>query len=236
MPKDSGIEVAPESWTEKDSGKQHEDVYLRSKKRETLEKFFAGLTGDLAVPADHEIGYEENQARSDTGEVTPDKYWRTFYLHRRAALTGEYLSNADQTWDQQTGRPEVSFEFDRQGAAISEKMTGDNIGRKMAILLDDKINSAPVIEGRIGARGRITLGGFGDPFALQQEAKDLVGVLRSGALPAPLHKTFETQVGPTMGSDSVKKAKFSMILGAVAVDPVHADLLPVRRASSRTSP
>jgi preprotein translocase subunit SecD len=87
----------------------------------------------------------------------------------------------------------------------------------MAVLLDDKINSAPVIEGRIGARGRITLGGFGDPFALQQEAKDLVGVLRSGALPAPLHKTFETQVGPTMGSDSVKKAKFSMILGAAAV-------------------
>ena len=217
VPKDSGIEVAPESWTEKDTGKQHEDVYLRSKKREALEKFFAGLTGDQAVPADHEICYEENQARSDSGEVTPDKYWRTFYLHRRAALTGEYLSNADQTWDQQTGRPEVSFEFDRQGAAISEKMTGDNIGRKMAVLLDDKINSAPVIEGRIGARGRITLGGFGDPFALQQEAKDLVGVLRSGALPAPLHKTFETQVGPTMGSDSVKKAKFSMMLGAAAV-------------------
>jgi preprotein translocase subunit SecD len=87
----------------------------------------------------------------------------------------------------------------------------------MAVLLDDQINSAPVIEGRIGARGRITLGGFGDPFQLQQEAKDLVGVLRSGALPAPLHKTFETQVGPTMGSDSVKKAKFSMVLGAVAV-------------------
>jgi preprotein translocase subunit SecD len=217
VPKDSGIDVKAESWSEKDTGKQHEDIYLRSKKRESLEKFFAGLTGDLAIPADHEIGYEENQARSETDEVTPDRYWRTFYLHRRAALTGEYLSNADQTWDQQTGRPEVSFEFDRQGAAISEKMTGDNIGRKMAVLLDDKINSAPVIEGRIGARGRITLGGFGDPFQMQQEAKDLVGVLRSGALPAPLHKTFETQVGPTMGSDSVKKAKFSMMLGAVAV-------------------
>jgi preprotein translocase subunit SecD len=217
VPKDSGITAVPEAWTEKDSGKQHEDVYLRSKSRDALKKFFDGLTGELAVPPDHEIGFEENQARSDTGEVTADKYWRTYFLHRRAALTGEYLSNADQTWDQQTGRPEVSFEFDHQGAAISEKLTGDNIGRKMAVLLDDKINSAPVIEGRIGARGRITLGGFGDPFALQQEAKDLVGVLRSGALPAPLHKTFETQVGPTMGSDSVRKAKFSMILGAAAV-------------------
>ena len=138
-------------------------------------------------------------------------------MHKRAALTGEYLSNADQNWDQQTGRPEVAFELDSQGAAISERMTGDNIGRKMAIVLDDKINSAPVIEGRIGARGRITLGGFGDPFALQQEAKDLVAVLKSGALPAPLRKTFETQVGPTMGEDSVDKAKTSMYIGAAMV-------------------
>jgi preprotein translocase subunit SecD len=213
----AGIEVQTESWTEKDSGKAHEDVYFKSKSRDTLQKFFAGLTGDLAVPADHEIGYEETQARSEEGATTPDRYWRTYYMHKRAALTGEYLSNADQTWDQQTGRPEVSFEFDRQGAAISERMTGDNIGRKMAILLDDKINSAPVIEGRIGARGRITLGGFGDPFQLQQEAKDLVAVLKSGALPAPLRKTFETQVGPTMGADSINKAKFSMYIGAAAV-------------------
>ncbi len=210
----TGIEVATESWSEKDSGKSHEDVYFRSKNRETLSKFFSSLTAEQAVPADHEIGYEETQARGDDGGQTPDRFWRTYYMHRRAALTGEYLSNADQTWDQQTGRPEVSFEFDRQGAAISERMTGDNIGRKMAILLDDKINSAPVIEGRIGARGRITLGGFGDPFVLQQEAKDLVAVLRSGALPAPLHKTFETQVGPTMGADSVNKARLSMYIGA----------------------
>jgi preprotein translocase subunit SecD len=217
VPKEAGIEALPESWTEKDSGKQHEDVYLRSKSRDTLQKFFAGLSGELAVPPDHEIGYEEMQGRNEAGEPTQEKYWRTYYLHKRAALTGEYLQNADQTWDQQTGRPEVSFEFDHQGAAISERMTGDNIGRKMAVLLDDKINSAPVIEGRIGARGRITLGGFGDPFQLQQEAKDLVGVLRSGALPAPLRKTFETQVGPTMGRDAVAKAKQAMYIGAAAV-------------------
>ncbi|HEX2657250.1 MAG TPA: protein translocase subunit SecD, partial [Polyangia bacterium] len=69
----------------------------------------------------------------------------------------------------------------------------------------------------ISSRGRITLGGFGDPFQLQQEAKDLVAVLKSGSLPAPLSKTFETQVGPTMGKDSVQKAKFSMMIGAAAV-------------------
>jgi protein-export membrane protein SecD len=217
VPKGSGIDVLPESWTEKDSGKPHEDVYLRAKTRDTLEKFFAGLTGENAVPPDHEISYEETAARNDAGEATQDKNWRTLYLKRRAVLTGEYLSNADQTWDQQTGRPEVSFEFDHQGAALSERMTRENMGRKMAIMLDDKVTSAPVIEGVISSRGRITLGSFGDPFQLQQEAKDLVAVLRSGALPAPLRKTFETQVGPTMGRDSIDKAKFSMLIGAAAV-------------------
>ena len=217
VPKDSGIDILPESWTEKDSGKPHEDVYLKAKSREALEKFFAGLTGENAVPADHEIGYEENAVRNDAGEATQDRYWRTHYMKKRAVLTGEYLSNADQTWDQQTGRPEVTFEFDHQGAILSERMTRENMGRKMAIVLDDKINSAPVIEGIISSRGRITLGGFGDPFQLQQEAKDLVAVLKSGSLPAPLRKTFETQVGPTMGRDSIHKAKFSMLIGAAAV-------------------
>jgi preprotein translocase subunit SecD len=217
LDKIAGIEILPDEWTEKDSSKAHEDVYLRSKSRDALMKFFAGLTGELAVPPDREIGYEEQQGRGSDGELTPDKYWRTYYLHKRAGLTGEYLQNADQTWDQQTGRPEVSYELDRQGAPLNERLTSENVGRKMAIILDEKVNSAPVIESRIGARGRITLGGFGDPFKMQQDAKDLVAVLRSGALPAPLRKTFETQVGPTMGRDSVDKAKLSMIIGAVAV-------------------
>jgi len=213
------VDVGTEAWTEEDSGKSHEDIYLRSKSRDALQKFVASLTGENAVPTDHEFDYEEiTRGGGEPGEqATPDKYWRTYYLHKRAALTGEYLANADQTWDQQTGRPEVSFEFDHQGAAISERMTGDNIGRKMAILLDEKITSAPVIKSRIGARGRITLGSYGDPFQLQQEAKDLVAVLRSGALPAPLRKTFETQVGPTMGRDSIQKAKTAMGIGAAAV-------------------
>jgi protein-export membrane protein SecD len=115
------------------------------------------------------------------------------------------------------GRPEVSFTMNRQGSDMMEKLTGENVGRKMAIVLDDKITSAPVIESKIGERGRITMGGYGDPFKLQQEVKDLVAVLRSGALPAPLKKSFETQVGATMGQDSIDKAKFSMMIGAIAV-------------------
>jgi preprotein translocase subunit SecD len=213
-----GIEVGHDGWSEKDSGVQHSDVYLRDKDKAELDKFFASLTGDDAVPSDHEIGYEQVSSKDEEGTATPDKLWRTYYLHRRAALTGEYLTDAEVNWDPQTGRPEVSVQFDHEGANLFEKASAASIGRKMAIILDERIQSAPVIETRIGGgKARITMGGFGDPFQLQQEAKDLVAVLRTGALPAPLKKTFETQVGPTLGKDAVDKAKFSMMIGSLAV-------------------
>jgi preprotein translocase subunit SecD len=217
LPKDSPIAVVPESWTEKHAGAQHEDVYLRVKEKDKdeLTKFIAGLTGDLAVPNDREIGFELMSQR-DVSEGTPDKYYRTYLLKKRAGVTGEYLADAQESWDEM-GRPEVAFTMNRQGSAMMEKLTGENVGRKMAVVLDEKITSAPVIESKIGERGRITMGGYGDPFKLQQEVKDLVGVLRSGALPAPLKKSFETQVGATMGQDAIDKAKMSMGIGALAV-------------------
>jgi preprotein translocase subunit SecD len=217
VPKDSAITVAPESWTEKHQGTQHEDVYLRVKEKdkEELTKFIAGLTGDRAVPNDREIAFELMSPR-EVNEGTPDKFYRTYLLKKRAGVTGEYLSNAEESWDEM-GRPEVSFTMNRQGADMMGKLTGENVGRKMAVVLDEKITSAPVIESKISDRGRITMGGYGDPFKLQQEVKDLVGVLRSGALPAPLKKSFETQVGATLGQDAIDKAKMSMGIGALMV-------------------
>jgi preprotein translocase subunit SecD len=214
-----GIEVRNDGWQEKDSGQPHGDVYLTSKDKGELERFFAALPKEDQVPTDHEIGYEQKEAKDEDGnETSTDKKWRTYYMHRRAELTGEYISDAEQSWDQQTGTPEVSLTFDHEGAALFEKASGSNIGRKMAIILDEKVNSAPVIESRIGGgKARITMGGVRDPFELQQEAKDLVAVLRTGALPAPLKKTFETQVGPTLGRDAVEKAKFAMLVGSLAV-------------------
>jgi preprotein translocase subunit SecD len=217
IPKDSPISVMPESWTEKNSGAPHEDIYLRVKEtdRDVLLKFIADLSGDLAVPNDREIGIEIMSPRENT-EGTPDRYYRSYLLKKRAGVTGEYLADAQESWDEMN-RPEVAFTMNRQGAGLMEKLTGENVGRKMAVILDERIMSAPVIESKIGERGRITMGGYGDPFKLQQEVKDLVGVLRSGALPAPLKKSFETQVGATMGQDAIDKAKFSMYIGALAV-------------------
>lgn len=218
IPQDGKITVVPDVWRDKKTGEQKQDIYLQSKDRKVLEAFVAGLSGELAVPADREFGYEEVEGgNGGDGKVKAPNEWRTYLLEKRAAVTGEYLSAADLSWDAQTNRPEVLFSMDHQGASLMERLTTANIGRKMAIVLDDRINSAPVINDRIAGRGVITLGGFGDPLKVQQEAKDLVAVLRSGALPAPLTKSFETQVGATMGKDVVDRALLSMLVGAIAV-------------------
>ena len=115
------------------------------------------------------------------------------------------------------GTPDVLFTMNRKGGDLMGKLTGENVGRRMAIVLDEKISSAPEIQSQINERGEITLGAAIDPVALQQEAKDLVAVLRSGSLPAPLTKTFETQVGRTLGDDTVERAMLSMYVGAAAV-------------------
>jgi preprotein translocase subunit SecD len=213
VPQGGPVTVEPDSWRDEKGG-THEVVYLRAKTRGDLEKFVSGLTGELAVPNDREFGYEEVVQGSESG--ASETHWRSYLLYRRAGVTGEYLANAEVGFSEM-GTPEVLFTMNRKGGDLMGKLTGDNTGRRMAIVLDDKIMSAPVIQSQITERGRITLGAMGDPMKIQQEAKDLVAVLRSGALPAPLTKSSETQVGRTLGDDAIEKATFSMYIGAAAV-------------------
>ncbi len=215
LPKDGPIKWEMNPWREKESSRQHELIYLRAKERADLEKFVAGLAGDTALPQDREWGLEE-VTRPQEGEAAPDRHWRAYLLKKRAQVTGEYLANAEESWDE-FGKPEVAFTMDRKGAELMGRLTGENVGRQMAIVLDEKITSAPVIQSQISDRGRIEMGSTLDPVALREEVKDLVAVLRSGALPAPLTKSFETQIGPTLGADAISKALTSMYIGGAAV-------------------
>jgi len=121
--------------------------------------------------------------------------------------------------DQRDRRPFVSLTFDGTGATLFCDLTTDNVKKRMAIMLDDAVNSAPVINEPIcGGRAQITLGGlFRTSQELFDEARDLVTVLEHGALPAPIHKQFDTEVGPTLGRDSIEAGKRSMLVGALAV-------------------
>jgi preprotein translocase subunit SecD len=215
IPKDSLVKWDVSRWSEKEGGGSHDLIVLRAPRREDLEKFTSSLKGELALPAEREWGFEE-RAKNEEGDAAPEKYWESYLLKKRTLVTGEYLANADEGFDNMN-RAVVEFQMDRKGAELMGRLTGENVGRRMAVVLDEKISSAPQINSQINDRGQIEMGGMLDPVALRQEVKDLVAVLRSGALPAPLKRTFETQVGPTLGTDAVQKAKFSMGIGAAAV-------------------
>lgn len=135
-----------------------------------------------------------------------------FVLKKRTLLTGEYLTDARVNFDTQFNDPYVSIEFNAKGARIFDQITGDNIHKRLAIVLDGKVYSAPVIQDRIsGGRAQIT-GNF-----TVEEARDLAIVLRAGALPAPVKIVEERTVGPTLGADSINKGLLSMAVGGALV-------------------
>jgi preprotein translocase subunit SecD len=216
LPKDSPIKVRTDSYDGKKKRGTIAYTYLQvhEKDKKALETFIR----TLKLPKDRQILLGREQQKTEKGQKTPDTVFITYYLRRRTELTGEYISDAEVNWDEKTGRPEVSLTFDRTGADIFENVSGNNIGYRMAIVLDNKVNSAPVLQDRIsGGRARITLGGFKDPFKLQNEARDLAAVLRTGALPAPLRKTFERQVGPSLGKDAIENGTLAFIIGLALV-------------------
>jgi len=167
----------------------------------------------LAVPDDRELAIGRQDPDPDRG----GEGWRTYYMNRVADATGEDLDDASVGFDPQSGSPEVDFVMNTRGASRMSDLTGRNIGKRMAIVLDDRVESAPVIQGEIGARGRITLGAYLDRNELLQEAKDLVVVLQAGALPAPLRPANEQLIGPTLGRDSVQKGALAALVGVLLV-------------------
>ena len=133
-------------------------------------------------------------------------------ISKRVVVSGDNLVNAKPSLDNQSNEATVSFTFDRVGAKKFGRATTDNVGRRMAIILDGKIISAPQIrEPILGGNGQIT-GNF-----TFQSATDLALLLRSGALPAPLEIIEERTVGPDLGEDSIKAGSFSLLIGFILV-------------------
>ncbi len=133
-----------------------------------------------------------------------------YYLVRRvAAVTGRDLRNARPSLDE-FNQPAVSFTLNREGARKFGDISGQNIGKQLAIILDGQIQSAPVLQGRITDTGQIT-------GVSQQEADDLQIKLRSGALPASLTYLEERTVGPSLGADSIRAGVTASVAGLVLV-------------------
>lgn len=128
-------------------------------------------------------------------------------LKKDSVLTGEYITDAKvllDTWNQ----PYVSITFNARGGSIFANLTGENVNKRMAIVLDGKVYSAPVIQERIsGGRASIT-GQF-----TKEEARDLAVVLRAGSLPAPVNILEQRTVGPSLGQESIDKGIMSAVIG-----------------------
>ena len=160
-----------------------------------------------AIPPGDEI-YLEKKMDPDTGAV------QTFpvLLKKTALLTGEALETARVEIRNRFNEPHVALTFNDRGARLFEKITQDDQGRQLAIILDDIVQSAPVIQERIaGGKAQIT-----GRFSLE-EARDLAIALRTGALPAPVDIIQNLTVGPSLGQDSIHKGVASALLGTLLV-------------------
>ncbi|WP_127716045.1 protein translocase subunit SecD [Halobacteriovorax sp. HLS] len=171
------------------------------------------LKGEKLLPAGWVLAFEKKVSK-----VTNELESKIPYLvEENTALTGEALQDARVQIDQQKNEPYVSLEFKSSGAKLFEEITGNSIGRQLAIILDGNVYSAPSINSRIGGgRAQITLGSGGFN-SVMKDARDLALVLRAGALPVQLDFLEQRTVGPSLGHDSIDKARFASMIACLVV-------------------
>ncbi len=158
------------------------------------------------IPEGDEILFEKF-----TDEESGRETWTPYLIKKRVMLAGDMLADAKVNIGE-FNDPYVAVDFDSRGAKEFERISGDNIGKRMAIVLDNSVYSAPTIQDRISG-GRATITGA---FTMEQ-ANDLALVLRAGALPAPLKIIQDLEVGPSLGQDSIDKGMFSTMVAGLLV-------------------
>ena len=169
-------------------------------------KELLGKTAQLTfrlVSDDKEFG-SEKLVISETGEE--------LIINKRVVVSGDNLIDAQPQFDTQSNQPSVSFTLDRLGAQKFGKVTSQNVGKRLAIILDNVVISAPQIREAITAGSGNISGGFSF-----QEATDLALLLRSGALPTPITIVEERTVGPDLGKDSIRSGIISLLIGFILV-------------------
>jgi SecD/SecF fusion protein len=150
-------------------------------------------------------------------EVGPEQYYQLYLVNKNVELSGETITDAlprtgDPNDPQSIGRYEVSLTLNDDGARVFSRVTGANIGKRLAIILDNKVFLAPSLRVKI-ANGKARITGLDK----MHEAKDLAIVLKAGALPAPVKIIEERTVGPSLGIDSIKAGSLSAVLGLALV-------------------
>ena len=160
------------------------------------------------------FGNEPISFTNDDGTV--ENIYPLYHLEKEPELTGGVIEEAKEQIGSQAGttagQPIVLLDMNNDGAKQWSRVTGANIGRRIAIVLDDKVHMAPAIREKI-MQGGTQIEGFAD----MNEAKDIAIVLRAGALPVPVNIIEERIIGPSLGADSVKQGTLSVIIGLCLV-------------------
>jgi preprotein translocase subunit SecD len=178
-------------------------------------KKLIGRTAQLQfrlVASDPQAPGLETLPGTEVDPITGRPTARTYKVEHGVIMTGDVISDARHRPGQFGESPYVAITLDSRGARIFERVTSENVGRQLAIVLDGKIQSAPVIRERIGGGRAIISGNF-----TLDEARDLAIVLRAGALPAPVSIAEERTVGPSLGRDSIEAGVKSFKIGAALV-------------------
>jgi preprotein translocase subunit SecD len=166
------------------------------------------------LPEGYELAFEKKLSSGGDSEIETKI---PYLVETTPRLSGEALQDARVQINPQKNQPFVSLDFKSAGAKIFEEITGENVGKRMAIILDGNVYSAPNILSRIGGgKAQITLGG-GNYNKLLKEAHDLALVLRAGALPVQLDFLEQRTVGPSLGQDSIMTARYAAIIGCILV-------------------
>ncbi|HKP55529.1 MAG TPA: protein translocase subunit SecD [Polyangiales bacterium] len=187
--------------------------------RKHLTDYIESLKAAGKLPEDHEFLIGEAEYVEGQTKKIGEKNYRTYNLFARAEVTGQAIEDAYVANDpQQGGKPYVAITFNSQGAEQFRELTGRNVKRRMAIVLDDVVASAPVIQTEIGGgHCSITMGGFRPYNEILNEAKDLVLVLKAGALPVPIRASNEQMIGPSLGRDGVEQGVKGALISFVVV-------------------
>ncbi len=175
------------------------------------ESFIDEIESNINLPKKYKIfTYWAKDKTGASNELSPQNF---LVLEKKASLSGNHISPKTFVgYDPEQFQTYISFELTSDGTQLFADLTRNNQGRQMAIVIDDKIRSAPTINQPIlGGRAQIS-GDFTD-----QEAKDLALIIKEGALPVPMNITQEKVVGPTLGQESIKKGLFSIFLGLLLV-------------------
>lgn len=196
-----------EQWLSNRQGVLFPGYSVSLKDRQLIEKWLVRPEVQKVIPGDVQFAFSTRSHLANGQEV-----YNLYILKRKVQFLGKFLESI-KLGRGQFQENTVDFRISGEASAAFARLTGANIDKPLAIVIDDKVESAPIVQDKIRGSGTITMGSG----ASMEDAQDLMIVLKAGALPAPVEIIEKDVVGPSLGSDSIRKGFISCLVGLLLV-------------------